>query len=144
VLLPPRSPVMGSHHSFHSTSSLADLLLNLEGPKGTGTRSSGVCHQTPALGPETTNHPVAFISHPQVVHPMKAYRAVGSFKARKRQQEFTLDFVASDEEDARHRLYSNFGSRHGVPRRFVNIESLEEIDPSESIAPTVVAHFRSD
>ena len=54
------------------------------------------------------------------------------------------DGVDSDEEDARHRLYSNFGSRHGVPRRFVNIESLEEIDPSESTAPTVVAHFRSD
>ena len=75
---------------------------------------------------------------------MKAYRAVGSFRARKKQQEFTLDFVASDEEDARHRLYSNFGSRHGVPRRFVNIESLEEIDPSESTDPAVVAHFRSD
>jgi len=136
--------VRGSHHSFHSTSSLADLLLNLEEPKGTGTRSSGGCHQTPALGREASNNPVAFISQPQVVHPMKAYRAVGSFRARKREQEFTLDFVASDEEDAKHRLYSNFGSRHGVPRRFVNIESLEEIDPSESTAPTVVAHFRSD
>ena len=75
---------------------------------------------------------------------MKAYRAGGSCRARKKQQEFTLDFVASDEEDARHRLYSYFGSRHGVPRRFVYIESLEEIDPSESTAPTVVAHFRSD
>ena len=75
---------------------------------------------------------------------MKAYRAVGSFRARKKQQELTLHFFDSDEEDARHRLYSNFGSRHGVPRRFVNIESLEEIDPSESTAPTVVAHFRSD
>ena len=93
---------------------------------------------------EATEDPVAFISRPQVARAMKAYRAVGSFKARKREQEFSMDFVASDEEDARHRLYSNFGSRHGVPRRFVNIESLEEIDPSDSTAPTVVAHFRSD
>ena len=67
---------------------------------------------------------------------MKAYRAVGSFRARKKQQEFTLDFVASDEEDARHRLYSNFGSRHGVPRRFVNIESLEAVSYTHLTLPT--------
>ena len=73
---------------------------------------------------------------------MKAYRAVGSFRAGKTQQGFSHDLVALDEDDARHRVYSNFGSRHGVPRRFVIIDSLEEITPSDSIAPTVVAHFR--
>ena len=75
---------------------------------------------------------------------MKAYRAIGSFRARKSQQGFSHDLVALDEDDARHRIYSNFGSRHGVPRRFVIIDSLEEIDPSESTEPTVIAHFRSD
>ena len=73
---------------------------------------------------------------------MKAYRAIGSFRARKRQQDFSHDLVALNEDDARHRIYSNFGSRHGVPRRFVSIDSLEEISPSESNAPIVVAHFR--
>jgi len=75
---------------------------------------------------------------------MKAYRATGSFPSGKRSQEFTLDFVAADEEDAWHRVYSNFGSRHGVPRRFVKIDSLVEIDPSASIAPVVVAPFRGN
>ena len=73
---------------------------------------------------------------------MKAYRAIGSFRARKAQQDFSHDLVADDEKDAKHRIYSNFGSRHAVPRRFVIIDSLEEIDPSESTAPIVVAHFR--
>ena len=74
---------------------------------------------------------------------MKAFRAQGTFRAGKNDQAFTIDVVAEDEDDARHRTLSNFGSRHRVPRRFVNIETLEEIDPSESNAPAVIAHFRS-
>ena len=73
---------------------------------------------------------------------MKAYRAIGSFRAHKSQQDFSHELVALNEDDAKHRVYSNFGSRHGVPRRFVLINSLKEISPSESIAPIVVAHFR--
>ena len=86
---------------------------------------------------------MAFIPQLQVALSMKAYRAVGSFRARKTQQEFSHDLVAPDKDDARHRVYSNFGSRHGVPRRFVTIDSLEEIDPSESTEPTVIEHFRT-
>jgi large subunit ribosomal protein LX len=73
---------------------------------------------------------------------MKAYRAQGTFRAGKNDQPFTIDLVALDEEDARHRVFSNFGSRHRVPRRFVKIQSLEAIDPTESNSPIVIAHFR--
>ncbi len=73
---------------------------------------------------------------------MKAYRAQGTFRAGKNDQPFTIDLVALDEEDARHRVLSNFGSRHRVPRRFVNIQSLEEIDPTDSNSPIVIAHLR--
>ncbi|MEE2629851.1 MAG: 50S ribosomal protein L18Ae [Candidatus Thermoplasmatota archaeon] len=72
---------------------------------------------------------------------MKAFRANGSFRAGKRNQQFTVDVVAENEDDAIERIFSNFGSRHRAPRRFVNIESISEIDPSESTSPTVVAHF---
>jgi len=75
---------------------------------------------------------------------MKAYRVSGSFSYGKNSQEFSLDIVAADEDDACHRIYSNFGSRHGVPRRFIKEDSLMEIDPSDSTAPAVVAHFRDD
>lgn len=73
---------------------------------------------------------------------MKAYRAIGTFRSGKTEQNYTLDLVATDEEEARHRIYSNFGSRHGTPRRFVIITSLSEINPLNSTAPRVIAHFR--
>ena len=38
-------------------------------------------------------------------------------------------------------VLSNFGSRHRVTRRFVMIDDISEIEPSESTAPRVVAHF---
>ena len=75
---------------------------------------------------------------------MKAYRGKGTFRNGKHNQVYTLDIVAADEEEAKHRIYSNFGSRHATPRRFVNIDTLEIIDPSESTAAVVVAHFRDE
>jgi len=72
---------------------------------------------------------------------MKAYRAQGNFRSGKHNQPFSIDIVAEDEENAKHKIYSNFGSKHRVSRRFVNIENLEEIKPSDSEAPAVKAHF---
>ena len=73
---------------------------------------------------------------------MQAFRAIGTFPNGKQVQPFTKDIVAADEVDARHRVYSFFGSRHGVNRRFVNIESLAKIDPTESTAAAVISAFR--
>ena len=73
---------------------------------------------------------------------MKAYRAIGTFRNGRTDQNYTLDVVATDEDQARHLVYSNFGSRHGTPRRFVNIDSMAEIDPTNSTEPRVIAHFR--
>ena len=47
-----------------------------------------------------------------------------------------------NEEQVKEKVYSNFGSRHGVKRRYITINSIDEIDPSESSAPVVVSHFR--
>ena len=74
---------------------------------------------------------------------MKAYRATGTFRSGKREQPYTLDVVADNEEVARELVYSNFGSRHRAKRRFVNIEALSEIDPSDSQEPKVISHFRA-
>ena len=73
---------------------------------------------------------------------MKAYRATGTFRAGKKDQPYTLDLVAPDEEAATEQVYSNFGSRHRVKRRFVIIDSLSEINPSDSLEPKVISHFR--
>ena len=73
---------------------------------------------------------------------MKAYRATGTFRAGKKDQPYTLDVVAPDEEAATEQVYSNFGSRHRVKRRFVIIDSLSEISPADSLEPKVISHFR--
>ena len=85
--------------------------------------------------------PASVKSRPYLGRAMKAFRATGSFRAGKREQPYSVDVVAANEDNAIERVLSNFGSRHRVARRFVVIDDISEIDPSESSAPTVVAHF---
>jgi len=73
---------------------------------------------------------------------VKAFRAVGTFRSGVKNQPFTIDVVADDEDGAMEYIYSNFGSRHGVKRRFVVVSSMNEIDPSESTDPRVISAFR--
>ena len=72
---------------------------------------------------------------------MKAFRAHGSYRAGKRAQPFSVDLVATDEDDAMERVLSTFGSRHRVTRRFILVDGIAEIDPATSSAPAVQAHF---
>ncbi len=72
---------------------------------------------------------------------MKAFRAHGSYRAGKRDQPFSVDVVATDEDGAVETILSTFGSRHRVIRRFILIDGIEEIDPAHSTAPVVNAHF---
>ena len=73
---------------------------------------------------------------------MQAYRIDGSVRQGKTNQKFCIDLVAENEDQVREKVYSNFGSRHGVKRRYITIVSINTIDPSESSAPVVVSHFR--
>ena len=88
-------------------------------------------------------YPIAFKAEPTVAGPMQAYRVVGRFPNGRTIQPFTSDIVAENEDDARHRVLSSMGSRHRVSRRFINIESISEIDPTTSSAAAVIAHFRA-
>ena len=72
---------------------------------------------------------------------MKAFRAHGSYRAGKRDQPFSVDVVATDEDEAMERVLSTFGSRHRVRRRFILVDGITEIDPAVSSAPAVQAHF---
>ena len=66
----------------------------------------------------------------------------GSYRAAKRRnQPFSVDIVATDEDGAKEKILSTFGSKHRVTRRFILIDNIAEIDPADSTAPTVVAHF---
>ena len=73
---------------------------------------------------------------------VKAFRATGTFRSGSKNQPYTIDVVATDESGAKEYIYSNFGSKHRVPRRFVVISSIQEIDPSDSTEPRVISAFR--
>ena len=75
---------------------------------------------------------------------MKAYRVTGSFRQGKKNQEFSMDLVAENEDGAKEKIMSNFGSRHGAKRREITIETIETIKPSDSTAPVVVSYFRDN
>tara|TARA_B100000214_G_scaffold312890_1_gene245299 strand:+ start:965 stop:1219 length:255 start_codon:yes stop_codon:yes gene_type:complete len=74
---------------------------------------------------------------------MNAYRVKGEMPFGREKQNFTQEVVAKSPEDAKHIILSRLGSRHKVGRRFINIESVKKIKPSESNAPEVINHFRS-
>jgi len=86
--------------------------------------------------------PVAFKTTTQVGGSMKAYRVVGKFPNGKVIQQFSQDVVANDEDEARHRVESSFGSRHRVSRRAIKIASIEQIDPATSTSAIVISAFR--
>lgn len=56
-----------------------------------------------------------------------AYKAEGDFQMGRMRQHFVLEVAATDEEDARHHVYADLGSRHGVPRRLIDIESVTKV-----------------
>lgn len=78
----------------------------------------------------------------RVAGAMQAYRIEGKAPFGKQTQKFSQDVVATNEEDAKHRIFSILGSRHRINRRQINIESCKKINPASSQDPLVINHFR--
>ena len=62
---------------------------------------------------------------------MKAYRLQGRFRMGRGWQAFSKELAAEDEGAAREKLLSVFGSQHGVPCKYIEIEKVAEVKPSE-------------
>ncbi|ADL57805.1 MULTISPECIES: 50S ribosomal protein L18Ae [Methanothermobacter] len=69
----------------------------------------------------------------------KIFRVKGKFQMGDKLQPFTKELKAIKEEEIYERLYSEFGSKHRVPRSKVMIEEIEEISPEEVEDPVVRA-----
>jgi len=67
----------------------------------------------------------------------KVYRVKGKFLMGRRMQPFALEMISMKPEDARERVYSEFGSKHGAKRKKVVIETIEEIAVADAMDPTV-------
>lgn len=57
---------------------------------------------------------------------MKDFVVKGKFKAGCEWEKFTKQVVSQNEKNAEDKVYSLFGSKHGIKRMFVKIESIAE------------------
>ncbi len=67
----------------------------------------------------------------------KIYRVKGKFLCRDHMQPFAIETMSMKPEDAREKVYSEFGSKHRVKRNRIVIENIEEIPPEEAKDPVV-------
>ncbi|MCQ5375720.1 MAG: 50S ribosomal protein L18Ae, partial [Methanomassiliicoccales archaeon] len=75
---------------------------------------------------------------PRTGDDMRAFRVEGTYKINpKRRQKFSIEIAANDENDAIHRILSNLGSRHKVPRKQIQLNEIKEINNEEITNPVV-------
>ena len=69
----------------------------------------------------------------------KIFRIQGKFMMGNRYKSFTKELKAINEEDIRERIYSDFGSKHGIKRSKIIIDEIKEISKDEVKDPIVKA-----
>ena len=57
---------------------------------------------------------------------MKTFQVKGTFKAGIEWEKFTKTIESQNEKNATDKVYSLFGSKHGIKRNFVRIDSIQE------------------
>lgn len=70
---------------------------------------------------------------------MKAFRISGQFRMGRDRQPFSKEVAAKDEAAAREKVFSLLGSHHGVARKYVAIEKVEEV-PNDQVEDHAVKH----
>lgn len=70
---------------------------------------------------------------------MKAYRIRGRFRMGGSWQAYGKEVAAKDDAAAREKVVSTLGSQHRVPRRSVEIATVEEI-PTKDVTDPAVRH----
>lgn len=57
----------------------------------------------------------------------KTYRVTGTFRMGQDWSHFSSEVETDTPAKARERIYSNYGSKHHVLRRYIQIEKVEEV-----------------
>lgn len=69
----------------------------------------------------------------------KIYRVHGRFTMGDETQVFTKELKSINENDVREKIYSEFGSKHGINRNQINIKDIKEINSDEVNDPLIKA-----
>ncbi|MFX0170648.1 MAG: 50S ribosomal protein L18Ae [Candidatus Hodarchaeota archaeon] len=75
---------------------------------------------------------------------VKIFRILGSFKQRREVTSFSKEICALNEEQAKEKLFSEFGSRNRLKRRQIRISSIDEISPKEITDPIIQKMVTTD
>ena len=67
----------------------------------------------------------------------KIYRVKGKFVMGSDVQVFTKELKSFNEEQIYEKIYSLFGSKHGINRNKISIDEIKEISADEVIDPIV-------
>ncbi|HYS74188.1 MAG TPA: 50S ribosomal protein L18Ae [Thermoplasmata archaeon] len=70
---------------------------------------------------------------------MKAFRISGRFRMGRGWQPFAKEIAAADEAAAREKLLSVLGSQHRVPRKYIEIRTVEGV-PVEGLSDHAVRY----
>ena len=57
---------------------------------------------------------------------MKTFNLTGEIRLGSRWNKFSKDIAANDENHAKELLFARFGSKHKLPRRFINLLEVSE------------------
>ncbi len=68
---------------------------------------------------------------------VKVFRITGSFKQRREISPFSKELCALTEDQAKERLFSEFGSRNRLKRQQIHIKEITEISNEEITDPFV-------
>jgi len=69
----------------------------------------------------------------------KIFRIQGKFMMGKSFKPFTKELKATNENDIKEKIYSEFGSKHGIKRSKIIIDEIKEISEDEVLDPIVKA-----
>jgi large subunit ribosomal protein LX len=61
----------------------------------------------------------------------KTYRVSGTFRMGARWSHFASEVASDSPAKAREKILSDYGSRHHLLRRYINIEKVEEVKADE-------------
>ena len=67
----------------------------------------------------------------------KIYRVKGTFVMGDEYHKFTKEYKATSEHNVEEKIYARFGSKHGINRNQISINSIEEIAPEDVVDPIV-------
>ncbi len=67
----------------------------------------------------------------------KIYRVKGTFVMGDEYHDFTKEYKATCKGDIEEKIYQRFGSKHGINRNQISIDSIDEITPEEVLDPIV-------